>query len=322
MMSAMLAITSHAGSSRGLQDVVSAVGAKATVRSQRRPQGQVIDAPPRPVAYRKAWTALTAQVDEHSVTRAPLNANSCPAVLTDQPWFLVMLEEVGGRVRTGPASRAVDFDHAMHFAPAGTEVPVSWDGAGYARRLKLQIDLKALPRLFGETASPRLPSAPKWNFFDRRLLGLARLMEVECLAECGSGALYGDGLSIGLLSLLAFDTCEPQRRSGGLTARQMRLVANHMAERFDEAVTLEDLAELVRLSPSHFCRMFKAATGVTPHRWLNNLRIDRAKALLLAGEPLAQVALATGFNDQPHLTRVFGQTEGVSPGAWRRQRVS
>src|SRR5258706_7013327 len=110
--------------------------------------------------------------------------------------------------------------------------------------------------------------------------------------------------------------------------RHTGAVATPSAKEFMEAnlstgVRLRDLAEITRLSQSQFGRAFKASTGLVPHQWQMNLRINRAQQLLLDGElSLAQIALVTGFSDQSHFTRVFRSIVGVSPGFWRRDRRS
>lgn len=79
------------------------------------------------------------------------------------------------------------------------------------------------------------------------------------------------------------------------------------------------LAALIGLSPSYFGRVFKASTGTTPHRWLVNARVRRAQQILLETEAsLVDVALASGFSDQSHLSRAFCGVTGQTPGAWRR----
>jgi transcriptional regulator GlxA family with amidase domain len=94
-----------------------------------------------------------------------------------------------------------------------------------------------------------------------------------------------------------------------------------MEANLSTGVRLRDLAEITRLSQSQFGRAFKASTGLAPHQWQMNLRINRAQQLLLDGElSLAQIALVTGFSEQSHFTRVFRSIVGVSPGFWRRDR--
>ncbi len=105
----------------------------------------------------------------------------------------------------------------------------------------------------------------------------------------------------------------------GLAPWQLRRVRAFADARLDADPSVADLAGECRLSPSHFARAFSASTGVSPHRWLVNRRIERAKALLLGGQALSQIALACGFVDQSHFTRAFSRSEGESPGRWRRR---
>jgi AraC family transcriptional regulator len=92
-----------------------------------------------------------------------------------------------------------------------------------------------------------------------------------------------------------------------------------MTEHAAEDLALEELAALVSLSAKHFARAFRQSTGMPPHRWLIERRIDRAKALLTeAGLNLAEIALACGFADQSHFTATFRKIVGATPGSFRR----
>jgi AraC-like DNA-binding protein len=81
---------------------------------------------------------------------------------------------------------------------------------------------------------------------------------------------------------------------------------------------LEDMSRRTGLNPRYLIRVFKARTGVTPHRYLTAVRVDRAKQLLAAGAGIATVALELGFADQSHLTRVFKEYVQVTPGRFQR----
>ncbi len=73
------------------------------------------------------------------------------------------------------------------------------------------------------------------------------------------------------------------------------------------------------LSVSHFSRAFRRTAGAAPHHWLMTRRVEAAKEKLRDSRlSLLDVALACGFSDQSHLTRVFAGMVGLSPGAWRR----
>jgi AraC-like DNA-binding protein len=106
---------------------------------------------------------------------------------------------------------------------------------------------------------------------------------------------------------------------GGLAPWQLRRTKELMCSRLDQAVPLAELARAVNLSPGHFVRAFKQSTGQPPHRWLVERRIAKAKQLLVnTSLPLAEIALACGFSDQSHFSRVFSRATNTSPGAWRR----
>ncbi|MNF78901.1 Arabinose operon regulatory protein [compost metagenome] len=82
--------------------------------------------------------------------------------------------------------------------------------------------------------------------------------------------------------------------------------------------SLEQLARAVNLSPFHLARVFRRATGLPPHAWLMQRRLERARGLLKDGCAPLSVAMQLGFADQSHLSRQFKQTYGVGPGAYRK----
>ena len=90
-----------------------------------------------------------------------------------------------------------------------------------------------------------------------------------------------------------------------------------LAERLVEPPSLEELAAAVNLSPFHFARVFRRATGLPPHAWLKQRRLEQARALLKTGCTAVAVAMQLGFADQSHLSRQFKQVYGVSPGEYR-----
>jgi AraC-like DNA-binding protein len=80
--------------------------------------------------------------------------------------------------------------------------------------------------------------------------------------------------------------------------------------------TLAVLGRTLGASPTHLIRTFTRTFGVAPHAYLLARRVDAARGLLLAGAPPAEVAAATGFHDQPHLTRHFRRHVGTTPARY------
>lgn len=96
----------------------------------------------------------------------------------------------------------------------------------------------------------------------------------------------------------------------------VELAKEILAEDIGRKLTLDDLAREVGLSRRHLLRVFKARTGVPPHAFRTQRRIDAAKRMLKAGAPFAEVALAAGFNDQSHFTNTFKRYTAATPSQY------
>jgi len=108
---------------------------------------------------------------------------------------------------------------------------------------------------------------------------------------------------------------------GALDPRRLRRIADFIDAHLSEDLSVETLANEACLSPFHFARAFKAATGTAPHRYLTDRRIEHAKALIAEGRlPLVEIADVCGFSSQAHLTRWFKRIVGTTPGAYRTKR--
>jgi AraC family transcriptional regulator len=108
-------------------------------------------------------------------------------------------------------------------------------------------------------------------------------------------------------------------RSGGLPPTHLKLVLDHIDAHIGEEIGLDELAALTGKSACHFLRCFKQSTGISPHRYVTQRRIDHACELLRGGLSLVEIALACGFADQSHFGRVFRRERDLTPMAYRRQ---
>lgn len=108
-------------------------------------------------------------------------------------------------------------------------------------------------------------------------------------------------------------------RRGGLSPWQLRRALDFLQAHLDGDPTIAQLAEECGLSAGYFARAFRESSGLSPHQWLLRQRVGHARELLLDGRlGLAEIAVACGFVDQSHFTRVFTRFERDSPGRWRR----
>jgi AraC-like DNA-binding protein len=106
---------------------------------------------------------------------------------------------------------------------------------------------------------------------------------------------------------------------GGLAPWQERRAKALMEAELDGPVPMGQIAGACGISVAHFARAFKLTTGLPPHRWLLERRVERSKSLLMTTAlSLVDIANTCGFAEQSHFTRVFTKRVGISPGAWRR----
>jgi transcriptional regulator GlxA family with amidase domain len=108
------------------------------------------------------------------------------------------------------------------------------------------------------------------------------------------------------------------RIRGGLPPRALRRVREFIEAHLEENISIQALASIAGLSMYHFARAFKQSEGMTPHEYLIQCRVQRAKDLLAETDlSLSEIALASGFSDQSHCARRFREHVGVTPSSYR-----
>ena len=101
--------------------------------------------------------------------------------------------------------------------------------------------------------------------------------------------------------------------------QHLQRAAELMQDDSASPLSLSQLSAVAGLTPSHFVRAFSQHYGMTPHAYLLDRRIRHARTLLKQGQPLAEVALASGFADQAHFQRQFKRRVAATPGQYRTQ---
>ncbi|HDR9205236.1 TPA: helix-turn-helix transcriptional regulator [Burkholderia vietnamiensis] len=110
-------------------------------------------------------------------------------------------------------------------------------------------------------------------------------------------------------------------RKGVLSPAKVALAKELLMEKANLGASIEEVANECDLSRGYFIRAFSRTTGRTPHQWLLEQRVTRARHLIETSDmTLAEIAADCGFSDQSHLNRVFLRVIGHPPGAWRRAR--
>lgn len=158
---------------------------------------------------------------------------------------------------------------------------------------------------------------------DWRLRHLLGLCEREVLDGGHNGAVYleslGAALAVHLVRRYGLPRSAAGPARGGIAPARLRRVLDYMETHMAENVSLSDLAAIAGTSLHHFAHAFKQSAGVSPHRFLIERRIARARLLLADPTlPIAEIALILGFTDQSHFTEHFRHVTGLTPGRYRR----
>ncbi|MGL6338207.1 MAG: helix-turn-helix domain-containing protein [Waterburya sp.] len=114
-----------------------------------------------------------------------------------------------------------------------------------------------------------------------------------------------------------YTTIRPNLRecvAGKLPQYKLQQVIDYIDAYLDRDLSLQELSNLVQMSPHYFSTLFKQSTGTTPHQYVIRCRIQRAKCLMAQAKlSLAEIATQVGFVDQSHLHRHFKRLMGVTP---------
>jgi AraC family transcriptional regulator len=212
---------------------------------------------------------------------------------------------------------------AIILVPAGTPGRVRWSGGFDWLHIYLEPGLVARVAAEAFGLDPARLTLPALDILDLPHLRTAMgAVDAELISGGAGGPLAAESLANVLAVYLLRQCLAPRRpergRDGALPRRRLRAVTEYIEGHLDASPTLGQMAAVARLSPYHFARQFRAATGLPPHQFVIARRVERARRLLQAGDlSLAEVAAHVGFSDQSQFTRHFRRLVGVTPGLFR-----
>jgi AraC family transcriptional regulator len=295
---------------------------------------------------RHLLTELTTGKSRPAIERTPVFSSA------DGPWSGLILEQhraIGGYENPGLASP----NHLVAVQQT-RPITIQWGDGRQARTVMVAPGQAAfIPALMphfirsddiGEfvavSVSPMLvrriahqvvaePGRIEWHAAlpvnDSLLTSVVMALHDEAVAGYKTGNGYAEALTNALCAqLLRNFTSNRQvvrEKAPGLGRGQFRRAIDFMQANLAGDVTLAMLAREAGLSRFHFARMFKSTTGVTPHQYLLQCRLEAARSMLLGQDlTIADIAAQTGFYDQSHLVYQFKRTFGVTPSHFRRSQ--
>jgi AraC family transcriptional regulator len=208
--------------------------------------------------------------------------------------------------------RGVHFDHCRWEGEPGRTVVIEFADE----------DVQAITH--GESRTLRLRT--QHELFDERVSRITLELAREAMHRLPNGLVYAQGLSVALIGLLQHSHVDApavaEPRWGQLGVAQQRRLVEMIRQELATDLSLSRLADAVGLSVYHFARLFKATFGITPHRYVQDRRLDAAVKALQSDRrsAIADVALACGFASQSHMTELMRRRLQITPRALRHRR--
>ncbi|WP_264446199.1 helix-turn-helix domain-containing protein [Novosphingobium sp. JCM 18896] len=273
--------------------------------------------------------------------RAELGISACPRttefIFSSEDHCLVFL--IGGgaeraemRIGEGAAASSSIRPGSAWFIPAGQTVRSTWRSSGLLRYIRIFLSpasVCAVARVSGWESvgggQPDLVADP--DIRNPEILRIAAEIGEETRRQGKGYQAYLRGLAQCLVVQLVRDQIRPRQRDcddciarRGPNAWRIRRAIEAMEARISESLSIDELSRVAGLSPFHFSRQFKLETGRAPNRYLVEIRIERAKLLLVANLdwPLPMIAEAVGYRSASQFSAVFRRETGRSPGAFRQ----
>jgi len=216
----------------------------------------------------------------------------------------------------------------IHLIAPGTDFGMILTGAietvhVYVRRAI--IEEVALEMVDGDPARLEIPSTIVEC--DKALHALIDASAYAVEDESLGSSMFADYLSRTIAAQLIRSYSKAKLKGGGRLTGSACLsptlseAVDYMNANIDSAINLSDIAQATNRSPSHVARMFRTELGMPPHRYLINLRVEKARRLLeKTSMSIAEIAYECGFAHQEHLTRLFRRHCGTTPAAFRRSK--
>ena len=271
----------------------------------------------------RVWQHLTlhrCQVPSHDIKVA----GSCVHRITVHLAGPVLI----GRPRDRPRDRKRSDKGHTNVVPAG--VPVTRSFKGQADFIAIYLAPAVVDEVAAETFDldpARAELVESLAVPDDALDRFGRLLLAEAETGGAGTRLFTDtltrALALHLLRAYSIHAPRPPSSPDALVGWRLRRAVEHMHAHLAENLPLAQLAATAGLSPSHFARAFRAATGEPPHRYLVRLRVDRARHLLEHTRlPVIEVGLRCGFEQTTHFATMFRKVTGLSPRAYRAARCN
>lgn len=293
----------------------------------RETHGRVLRPENRLIAHSAdvGWRSLYAAVIEEAPFEAVESGVRHPFLIYHLSHPTTVMRKISGASR----ERALIGPRRICVTPAGTTA--QWQHSGHPEILQVylrdSVYADAVNEMYGCDIS-KAQIVPRFAILDALLEQLAIGIVTALRDGSVQDGLYVDTLAQMMAVHLARHHSSRSSAVGAPLERpisnaKMRRVVDFIEENLDRDLSLEVMALEAEISPLYLPRAFKTAIGQSPHQYVLQRRIQKARNLLMSTDiPIADIALAVGFSSQSHLSNWFLRLVGVSPASYRRQSIS
>ncbi len=231
---------------------------------------------------------------------------------------ITYLQAQDGKTHTGLYRRG-----DISITPANIPLFARWEGDENCLQIRLTTQfIQSVARETLKKNCDHLELLPQFQTRDPQIETIGMMLLTEMQQESDSSRLYIDSLTnvLAVNLLRNYAPTKPQLPvySGGLPPRQLGRILDYIEANLEQNIQLVDLAGLLDMSQFHFSRLFKQSIGTSPHQYLSQQRVEKAKQLLKCTDRLiVDIALECGFNSHSHLSKKFRQFTGMTPKAYR-----
>lgn len=262
-------------------------------------------------SYKRGWKDIFLELHHLPAFETP-ELYHPEHIITIPTRYVAKVEEIaGGKIQVAPFCAG-----DVMLAPPGFYRKYRWEQEIQLIHLILKPEL--IKCVAHESVEPdNVELLPHFIKSDPLIYQIGLALKAELETNGSSNCLYAESATTFLAAHLLRNYSARKHSipeyEGGLTQHKLKQAKDFIQAHLEE-ISLEAIANHLGMSRYHFCRLFKQSVGISPHQYVIQQRVERAKQLLLQGKmSLAEIAIACGFSHQSHLNRHFKRLTGVTP---------
>ncbi|MEG3177748.1 AraC family transcriptional regulator [Sphingomonas sp. RB3P16] len=272
----------------------------------------------------RSWTLLSSELRSHKV-------GEIPAFTTQDAEITQVIRDTGHATSTrssgGVTQEVITAPDTMWLCPAGIKEEATRLSSDFPEVLHIYIPQHTFVQAQREWGLQCTAHNIRYEceVSDPIINNITREIVRELRNESSSGGLKIDALAIELITTLATDHLETSSKipvalaKGLLDPKRLARVLHFIEDNLEEGISVKEIADAACFSQFHFMRAFQLAMGRSPHAYLSERRLDRAKHLLAYSDtPLVDISLTCQFSGQANFTKAFKRATGISPGRYRQ----